>query len=82
MDKKTASLLIDAAMGRVECDTVIRNANIIDVFSKNTFVSDVYIINGLIAGFGEGMKAKQEIKAHISHHRNSPMRSYRWERQL
>lgn len=63
MDKKTASLLIDAAMGRVECDTVIRNANIIDVFSKNTFVSDVYIINGLIAGFGEGMKAKQEIDA-------------------
>ena len=63
MDKKTASLLIDAAMGRVECDTVIRNANIIDVFSKNTFVSDVYIINGLITGFGEGMKAKQEIDA-------------------
>ena len=63
MDKKTASMLIDAAMGRIECDTAIRNARIIDVFSKDSFLSDVYIINGLIAGFGKGCRAKEEIDA-------------------
>ena len=63
MDKKTASLLIDAAMGRIKCDTVIRNARIVDVFSKDCFVSDVYIINGMIAGFGEKAEAKEEIDA-------------------
>ena len=63
MDKKTASLLIDAALGRIECDTVIRNAKVVDVFSRNTFDSDVYVINGLIAGFGGKARAGKEIDA-------------------
>ena len=63
MDKKRASGLIDAAMGRIPCDTVIRNAEVVDVFSRTTFRTDVYIYDGLIAGFGGDRKAENEIDA-------------------
>ncbi len=63
MDKDRASRLIDAAMGRISCDTVIRNARVVDVFSREVFESDVYIIDGMIAGFGSGKSAKEEIDA-------------------
>ncbi len=63
MDKKRASGLIDAAMGRIPCDTVIRNAEVVDVFSTTTFRTDVYIYDGLIAGFGGDRKAENEIDA-------------------
>ncbi len=63
MNKETASKLIDAAMGRIPCDTVIRNANVVDVCSKTTFSADVYIIDGLIVGFDGDRKAKEEYDA-------------------
>lgn len=63
MDKKTVSELIDAAMGRTPCDLVIRNAEIVDVCSRETFRSDVWIKDGLIAGFGGKREAKKEFDA-------------------
>ena len=63
MDKNTAKRLIDAALGRTSADLVVRNANVVDVLSRETFHSDVYILDGLIVGFGGGMRARREIDA-------------------
>jgi len=63
MDKRTAKALIDAAMGRVECDLRIRNANVVDVNNGECFLSDVYVKDGIIVGFTGGKKAEEEIDA-------------------
>ena len=39
MDKERVSRLIDAAMGRIPYDLVIRNAEVVDVCSRSTFRS-------------------------------------------
>ena len=61
MNKEKASRLIDAAMGRSLCDLVIRNAEVVDVCNKNSFKADVYVKDGMIAGFDGDRKAKEEI---------------------
>ena len=63
MDKETARKLIDAAEGRISSDLVIRNANVVDVFNKNSFRSDVYIKDGYIVGFEGERKAENEYDA-------------------
>ena len=63
MDRKTAKTLIDAAAGRIKSDLVIRNAEVIDVFNRNTFRSDVYIKDGLIVGFSGEREAEEEFDA-------------------
>ncbi len=63
MDSMQASRLIDAAMGRIPCDMAVRNASVVDTFSRKVFRSDVYIIDGLIAGFGGERKALEEMDA-------------------
>ena len=68
MDSMQASRLIDAAMGRIPCDMAVRNASVVDTFSRKVFRSDVYIIDGLIAGFGGERKALEEMDAESDLH--------------
>ena len=63
MNKEMTSELIDAAMGRILCDLVIRNARVVDVCNRNSFMADVYITDGMIVGFDGDRKAKEEIDA-------------------
>ena len=49
-DKKT---LIDTAMGRADADIILKNGNIIDVFTGKTIKGDVAVKNGYICGVGE-----------------------------
>ena len=65
MDKETLRHLIDVAAGREPADLCIRNAMIVDVFQKNTFSGNVYVTDGLIAGFGDSSfpPAKEEFDA-------------------
>ena len=63
MNRRTTSELIDAAMGRIPCDLVIRNAEVVDVCNKETFRADVYIYKGFIAGFDGERTAKEEYDA-------------------
>ena len=60
MDRSKAYSLIEAAMGRSESDLVIRNAEVVDVYSRSSFRSDVFIKDGMIVGFGGERKAKAE----------------------
>ena len=63
MTKEKASVLIDTAMGRRDADLVIRNAEVVDVYSRTSFRTDVYIAEGLIVGFGGERKAREEYDA-------------------
>ena len=62
MTKAELKNLIDVASGRKEADLCIKNAKVIDVYNREVFESDIYITNGLIAGFGgeDFPKAKKE----------------------
>lgn len=52
MEKSQLKHLIDVAAGREAADLCIKNCNIIDVYNNDTFHGDVYITDGLFAGFG------------------------------
>ncbi|NCB02248.1 MAG: adenine deaminase, partial [Spirochaetia bacterium] len=52
MNKEMMKSLINVANGKEPADIVFKNAHIVDVFNKELFTSDVYIKDGLIAGFG------------------------------
>lgn len=52
MKKEQLKHLIDVAAGREAADLCIKNCNIIDVYNRDTFHGDVYIVDGLFAGFG------------------------------
>jgi adenine deaminase len=54
------SKLLEASLGKRKCDLVIKNCNIIDVFSCNTFEGDIGVYKGVIAGFGD-LEGKKEI---------------------
>lgn len=60
MDKEELRHLIDGAAGRTAADLVLRNAAIVDVYQAETFVADVAIIDGKIAGIGSGYQGKKE----------------------
>ena len=53
MQKKELQRLINVSRGRYRADLRITNCHIVDVFNKEIFDSDIYIVDGLIAGFGE-----------------------------
>ena len=53
--------VIDAAMGRIPCDTVLKNVNYLDVFSCEWRDGDLGIIDGRIVGLESGLKANREI---------------------
>ncbi len=63
MTKEKASVLIETAMGRSDADLVIRNAEVVDVYSRSSFRADVYIKDGSIVGFDGDRKAKAEHDA-------------------
>lgn len=52
MDKNSLKRLIDVSAGRIPADLCISNCKVIDVFNKEVFKSNVYVVDGLIAGFG------------------------------
>lgn len=55
--------IIKTAKSEVEADLVIKNANIINVFSEEIYKADVAIKDGIIAGIGSGYKGIKEIDA-------------------
>ena len=63
MNKKIAKDLINASMGREECDQVIRNAQVVDVCGLSVYKADVFVKDGYIVGFDGDRKAKEEIDA-------------------
>jgi adenine deaminase len=52
---------IDAAMGRVPCDLVLKNARYLDVFTMAWREADVAIADGAVVGLEAGRGAKREI---------------------
>ncbi|MDA3822086.1 MAG: amidohydrolase family protein, partial [Bacteroidales bacterium] len=52
MNKEEMKRLLDVASGKTPADIVFKKATIVDVCNKELFVSDLYIKDGRIAGFG------------------------------
>lgn len=52
---------MDAAMGRKDCDLVLRNGRVLDVFSGRWHTTDVAISGGWIVGLDRGYRALREI---------------------
>ncbi|MBO4410505.1 MAG: adenine deaminase, partial [Spirochaetales bacterium] len=52
-EKKKLAKLINVARGRDRADLRIKNCRIVDVFNREVFEGDVYIVDGTIAGYGE-----------------------------
>lgn len=67
MDKKNATTLISASMGREKCDLKIKNAQVVDVYNGKVFSSNVYLKNGYIVGFGTEREADRELDANGSY---------------
>ena len=63
MNRKLAEKLIDVDMGRLEADYVIRNVRLVNVFSSEIEETDVYVVDGFVAGFRGSKKARKEIDA-------------------
>ncbi len=53
--------IIDTAMERKPAELVIKNANIIDVFSQSLFKGDISVTGGIIASIGKDLKGEVEI---------------------
>ena len=53
MEKRTLKRLIDVAAGRIPADLCLKNCKVIDVYNRQVFAGDIYIADGLIAGFGD-----------------------------
>lgn len=58
MDRKTLKKIIDTAAGRIKADTVIKNCQVINVYTGKIEESDIAIADGFIAGTGnyDGIK--------------------------
>lgn len=56
-DIQTMKELIDCAMKRADCDLVIRNARIFNVFTGETEDGEIAVKNGVIVGIGMGYRA-------------------------
>ncbi len=52
---------IDAAMGRIPCDLVLKNVRFLDVFSCTFRQGDLSICDGVIVGIEPGLKGRREI---------------------
>lgn len=52
---------IDAAMGRIPCDLVLKNVRFLDVFGCAFKSGDLGIIDGVIVGIEPGLKGAREI---------------------
>lgn len=58
--KERISRRVDAAMGRIPCDTLFKNATFLDVFSCEWRKGDIAVIDGTIVALDTGLKAKRE----------------------
>jgi adenine deaminase len=56
--------MIDTAMHRIPADLVIRNCNVVDVYTGNIRKDSIAVTFGRIVGFGEDFTGKEEIDAH------------------
>lgn len=63
LDKRILSRMIDAAMQQVPADLVIRNCNVVDVYTGTVRKDDIAVTFGRIVGFGEGYTGEEEIDA-------------------
>lgn len=61
MTDKLAKKIVDVSMGRSQADLCFKNANVVDVYNKTTFLSDVYVVDGYFAAFNGEIKAKETI---------------------
>ncbi len=52
---------MDAALGKIPCDLILRNVTFLDVFSNEWRTNDVSIHNGKIVGLDPGLKAIRDI---------------------
>lgn len=60
-DHDALAAAIDQARGLVPADLVIRNVQLLDVFSGQFMKTDLAIGNGRIVGIGEGYQGKREV---------------------
>lgn len=63
MDKRTLCRLIDAAMQRIPAELVIRNCNVVDVYTGTIRRDTIAITAGRIVGFGDDYSGVDEIDA-------------------
>ena len=61
MTDKLARKIVDVGMARAKADLCLKNANVVDVYNKTTFLSDVYIVDGYFAAFNGKIEAKETI---------------------
>ncbi|WP_427814737.1 adenine deaminase (plasmid) [Enterococcus sp. 22-H-5-01] len=61
MEKTDLKKLIDTAAGRKPADLVLKNAQVIDVYQAEIIKGDIAIVNGKIAGIGDGYQGKESI---------------------
>src|SRR5438876_11157617 len=54
---------VKLAKGQEKVDLVVKNANILNVFSGDIHETDVAIADGIFVGFGEGYVAKNTFDA-------------------
>jgi adenine deaminase len=52
---------MDAAMGRIPCDLILKNARVLDVFSGRWLPTDIAVAGGWIVGLDAGYKGAREI---------------------
>ncbi|RCV63731.1 adenine deaminase [Methanophagales archaeon] len=55
--------LVDIALGEQKADLVLKNVNLVNVYSGEIYETDIAIAHGLIAGLGR-YKGREEIDAH------------------
>ncbi len=53
---------VDAAMGRIPCDLLIRDVRFLDVFACEWRTGDISVIDGVIVGIEPGLKARRTIE--------------------
>ena len=63
MDKRILSSIIDSAMHRIPADLVIRNCNVVDVYTGTVRKDSIAVKYGRIVGFGDDYSGKEEIDA-------------------
>ena len=58
MTDKLARKIVEVSMSRAKADLCLKNANVVDVYNKTTFLTDVYIVDGYFAAFKGPIEAK------------------------
>ena len=56
--------LIQAALGEAPADLVLKNAQVVDVFTGTVFPADIAVVDGFIAGVGDYSEAAEVADLH------------------